>query len=115
MTNKKVLIVEDNKLNMKLVRSLLQMRKYRIFEADNAEKGLQLMRDHKPDLVLMDIKLPGMDGLKATQIIKNDDNLKNTPVVALPRMLCRVMRKKPSVPGVAATLPNRSIRKSFSK
>ncbi len=83
MGNEKVLIIEDNELNMKLVRSLLQLGKYRVFEADNAEKGLQLMRANRPDLVLMDIQLPGMNGLKATQIIKKDNDLKHTPVVAL--------------------------------
>ncbi len=65
MENKTILVIEDNELNMKLVRSLLQLQKYKIIEAENAEKGIQLARDHHPDLILMDIQLPGMDGLKA--------------------------------------------------
>jgi len=113
MANKKVLIVEDNALNMKLVRSLLQMRKYRIFEAENAEKGLQLMRDHKPDLVLMDIQLPGMDGLKATQIIKNDDNLKNTPVVALTSYAMQGDEKKAISAGCSGYITKPIDTKSF--
>ena len=83
MESKTILVVEDNELNMKLVRSLLQLANYQIIEANNAENGIQLARDHHPDLILMDIQLPGMDGLKASEIISNDENLKNIPIVAL--------------------------------
>ena len=83
MENKTILVVEDNDLNMKLVRSLLQLENYQIIEAENAEKGIQLACDHHPDLILMDIQLPGMDGLKATEFISNDENLKDIPIVAL--------------------------------
>ena len=83
MANKTVLVVEDNELNMKLVRSLLQIRNYGVLEAVDAETGIQLTRKHQPDLVLMDVQLPGIDGLKATQIIKGDPALKDIPVVAL--------------------------------
>ena len=83
MENKTIFVVEDNELNMKLVRSLLQLENYQIIEADNAEKGIQLARDHHPDLILMDIQLPGMDGLKAAEFISNDENLKDIPIVAL--------------------------------
>jgi CheY-like chemotaxis protein len=81
--NKTILIIEDNALNMKLFRSLLQLQKYNIIEAENAEKGIQLARDHHPDLILMDIQLPGMDGLRATELITNDENLKDIPILAL--------------------------------
>ena len=83
MANKTVLVVEDNELNMKLVRSLLKIRNYGVLEAMDAETGIQLTRKHQPDLVLMDVQLPGIDGLKATQIIKGDPALKDIPVVAL--------------------------------
>lgn len=83
MANKTVLVVEDNELNMKLVRSLLKIRNYGVLEAVDAETGIQLTRKHRPDLVLMDVQLPGIDGLKATQIIKGDPALKDIPVVAL--------------------------------
>ena len=83
MENKTILIIEDNELNMKLVRSMLQLGHYRILEAWDAESGIQLAREHLPDLILMDIQLPGMDGLNATRIIRNDPNLMNIPVVAL--------------------------------
>jgi two-component system, cell cycle response regulator len=78
-----ILVVEDNPLNMKLVRSLLTLTGYRVLEADDAEQGIQLASTHRPDLILMDIQLPGMDGLEATRIIKAREELKHIPVVAL--------------------------------
>ena len=78
-----VLVIEDNELNMKLVRSLLGIENYQVLEAVDAETGIQMAREHHPDLILMDIQLPGMDGLSATRIIKKDPELKDVPVVAL--------------------------------
>jgi CheY-like chemotaxis protein len=78
-----VLIIEDNQLNMKLVRSMLKLTHYQVFEAKDAEDGILLAREHLPDLILMDIQLPGIDGLDATKIIKDDPILKHIPVVAL--------------------------------
>jgi two-component system cell cycle response regulator len=83
MDSKTVLVVEDNQLNMKLVRELLKIAGCSSLEAVDAEMGLKLARKHRPDLILMDIQLPGMDGLSATQIIKNDSELNETPVIAL--------------------------------
>jgi CheY-like chemotaxis protein len=78
-----VLVIEDNELNMKLVRSLLGIKNYRVLEAYDAETGIQMACEHHPDLILMDIQLPGMDGLSATRIIKKDPELKDISVVAL--------------------------------
>ena len=83
MANETVLVIEDNEMNMKLVRSLLQIGKYSVLEASDAENGIQLAREHHPDLILMDIQLPGMDGLAATHEIKNDPEMKDISVVAL--------------------------------
>ena len=83
MTIKTILVVEDNELNMKLVRGLIKIGKYRMLEAIDAESGIEQIREQRPDLVLMDIQLPGMDGLSATKIIKEDPALKDIPVVAL--------------------------------
>jgi CheY-like chemotaxis protein len=83
MKIKTILVVEDNELNMKLVRGLIKIGKYRMLEANDAEFGIQLIREQQPDLVLMDIQLPGMDGLSATKIIKEDPDLKDIPIVAL--------------------------------
>ncbi len=78
-----ILIIEDNPVNMKLIRDLLQLGRYGILEASDAKTGIRLAREHKPDLILMDIQLPGMDGLSATRIIKQDPALRDIPVVAL--------------------------------
>ena len=83
MKSKKVLIVEDNELNMKLVVALLKMGQYSPLQASDAETGIQLARENNPDLILMDIQLPGMDGLSAAGVIKKDKNLQGIPVVAL--------------------------------
>jgi CheY-like chemotaxis protein len=83
MKIKTILVVEDNELNMKLVKGLIKIGKYRMLEATDAESGILLIREQRPDLVLMDIQLPGMDGLSATKIIKEDPSLKDIPIVAL--------------------------------
>jgi CheY-like chemotaxis protein len=78
-----ILVIEDDALNMKLTRSLLNIGGYGCLEASDAEEGLRLARQHLPDLILMDINLPGMDGLTATRIIKHDPLLLSIPVIAL--------------------------------
>jgi two-component system cell cycle response regulator len=83
MENKTILVVEDNELNLKLVKSVLQLKKYNVLEADTAEKGIQLAQEHRPDLILMDIQLPGMDGLDACRVLKKDEAFAHTPIVAL--------------------------------
>ena len=82
MKSKTILVIEDNELNMKLVRSLLKIGNYAMVEARDAETGIQLLQHHTPDLILMDIQLPGMDGLTATRMIKGDHTLKEIPVIA---------------------------------
>jgi CheY-like chemotaxis protein len=80
---RKILVVEDNSLNMKLVKVLLLQGGYTIIEATEAEMGIKLAKEHLPDLVLMDVQLPGMDGLTATKIIKEDPKLRGITIVAL--------------------------------
>lgn len=83
MADKTVLVIEDNEMNMKLMRAVLKTGNYQMLEAVDAETGLRLVREHHPDLILMDIQLPGMDGLSATKIIKKDPDLKDIPIFAL--------------------------------
>ncbi len=83
MENKNILVIEDNELNRKLVGALLQKGAYNILDAEDAEAGIRLAREHRPGLILMDIQLPGMDGLSATRMIKQDPELQEIPVVAL--------------------------------
>src|SRR6476661_9956269 len=79
----KVLIVEDNSANMTLAVFLLQSAGHSVLSARDAEAGLTLARDQQPDLILMDIQLPGMDGLQATALLKKDDATRGIPVIAL--------------------------------
>jgi len=80
---KTVLIVEDNELNMKLFHDLLQANGFETIETRNGIEALDLARKHKPDLILMDIQLPEVSGLEVTKWIKEDDELKAIPVIAV--------------------------------
>ena len=115
MERKTILIIEDNELNMKLVRSLLQIQEYKIIEAENAEKGIQMARDHQPDLILMDIQLPGMDGLRAAELISNDENLKDTPNLALTSYAMEGDKAKALAAGCVGYITKPIDTKNFSK
>ena len=80
---KTVLIVEDNELNMKLFHDLLQANGFNTIETRNGSEALGLARKHKPDMNLMDIQLPEVSGLEVTKWIKEDEELKAIPVVAV--------------------------------
>ena len=79
----KVLVIEDNVTNMTLAVFLLQSAGHSVLSATNAEAGLTLARDQQPNLILMDIQLPGMDGLRATVLLKQDEATRAIPVIAL--------------------------------
>lgn len=79
----RVLVVEDNAANMKLTAFLLESAGHEVLRATDAETGLTLARSEQPHLILMDIQLPGIDGLKAIQILKADDATRAIPVLAL--------------------------------
>ena len=80
---KTVLIVEDNELNMKLFNDLLEAHGYVTVQTRNGMEAIELARLHRPDLILMDIQLPEVSGLQVTQWIKNDEELKHIPVIAI--------------------------------
>jgi len=79
----RILIVEDNADNMSLATMLLESEGYAVLGAPDAEAGLTLARDERPHLILMDIQLPGMDGLEATRLLKRDDATRTIPVIAV--------------------------------
>jgi two-component system, cell cycle response regulator DivK len=83
MAAERILIVEDNEKNLKLVRDLLQVKGYQTLEAGTAELGIELARRHTPQLILMDIQLPGMDGVAALGQLKADPITAKIPVIAL--------------------------------
>ena len=78
-----VLIVEDNDKNLKLVRDVLQVKGYETIEAGTAEDGIVLARERNPDLVLMDIQLPGMNGIDALKVLRADASTARIPVIAV--------------------------------
>lgn len=80
---KTVMVVEDNDLNMKLFHDLLEAHGYNILQTKDGMEALRLAREHRPDLILMDIQLPEVSGLEVTKWIKEDDSLKSIPVVAV--------------------------------
>ena len=80
---KTVLIVEDNELNMKLFHDLLEAHGYNILQTKDGMEALDIAREHRPDLILMDIQLPGMDGLAAIEILKREETTRAIPVIVL--------------------------------
>jgi two-component system, cell cycle response regulator DivK len=80
---KTILVVEDNELNMRLFHDLLKANGYNILKAHDGLEGLQMAREHRPDLILMDIQLPGISGLAASKTIKEDDVLRTIPIIAV--------------------------------
>ena len=83
MANELILIVEDNEKNRKLVRDVLQFKGYRTIEAETGEDGVALAMEHKPDLILMDYHLPGIDGIEAFRRIRADSATAHIPIVAV--------------------------------
>lgn len=91
---KVILIVEDDKKNMILFNDILQFKGYSILQAVDGRMGVDLAKEHRPDLILMDIQLPVLDGLEATRIIKSDETCKNIPVIALTALVMSGDREK---------------------
>jgi len=88
-----ILIVEDNEKNMKLVRDVLQVKGYQTLEAATAEDGIALAQAHSPDLVLMDIQLPGMNGIEALGVLRENPATAHIPVIAVTASVMQQDRK----------------------
>lgn len=97
-----ILIVEDNEANMRLARLLLVNAGHSVLWASDAETGLTLAREKQPALILMDIQLPGMDGLAATRLLKQDPGTAHIPVIALTAMAMKEDREKTRLAGCDA-------------
>ncbi|KGB27204.1 chemotaxis protein CheY [Candidatus Liberibacter solanacearum] len=80
---KKVMIVEDNELNMKLFRDLIETSGYMSIQTRSGLEALEIARQHKPDIIIMDIQLPEISGLEITKQIKEDNELQDIPVIAV--------------------------------
>jgi len=89
-----ILIVEDNDKNLKLVRDVLQVKGFSTLEAGTAEDGIRLARESKPDLILMDIHLPGMSGIEALRVLRAEAATAAIPVIAVTASVMQQDRKQ---------------------
>ena len=89
-----VLIIEDNDKNLELVRDILQAKGYGTLEAGTAEDGLEIARRQAPDLILMDIQLPGMGGIEALEVLREDPATTALPVVAITASVMKADREQ---------------------
>ncbi len=89
-----ILVIEDDLMNRKLFGAVLGMAGYHYVMAEDAESGIEKARELAPTLILMDIKLPGMDGLTATKLIREDQELRHIPVIALTAFATKDDEKK---------------------
>jgi two-component system cell cycle response regulator DivK len=83
VANELILIIEDNEKNRRLCRDVLQVKGYKTIESETAEEGLKLALEQAPALILMDIQLPGMDGITAMKQLKADPNTQSIPIIAI--------------------------------
>ena len=90
----RILVVEDNPLNLKLVRDVLTVSGYDVVAAPSGEEGVRLAETCEPDLVLMDIQLPGMDGYEALRLLRQNSRLNTVPVVAVTAFAMREDRER---------------------
>jgi two-component system cell cycle response regulator DivK len=97
-----ILVVEDNAANLKLSTLLLRRAGHVVLEARDAEAGLMAAREHGPDLILMDLQLPGMDGLAATSLLKVEPCTASTPIVALTALAMKADEERSVVAGCDA-------------
>lgn len=82
-TKKKIMVVEDNPMNMILTREMLTVNGYEVIEAGNGSEAIKKFSAERPDLILMDINLPEMDGITATRLLKSNDACKGVPIIAI--------------------------------
>lgn len=83
MSDKSVMVVEDNEKNRKLMRVILKAKGYNVLEASTGEEALSVLKNQKPDIILMDIQLPGMDGITLVKLIKENPTMNDIPVIAV--------------------------------
>jgi two-component system cell cycle response regulator DivK len=94
MSEGTILVVEDNDKNLKLIRDVLQFAGYEVVAASSAELGVAMAIEHPPDLVLMDLQLPGMDGTEGLRQLRESPRTKNVPVVAVTAFAMRDDRER---------------------
>jgi len=106
MAGNRILIIEDNPMNLDLAADLLEVHGYVVLRAENALKGIELARAEQPDLILMDISLPDLDGLEATRKLRADPATQHLTVVALTAHAMKATRRWRWRPVAKGTSPN---------
>jgi two-component system cell cycle response regulator DivK len=114
-TPKTILVVEDNDLNLKLFGDLLEMSGYHVLKAREGMEALRLVREHRPDLIVMDIQLPGVSGLEVTKWIKEDHLLKAIPIVAVTALALKGDEQKIRAAGCDAYMSKPISTENFLK
>jgi two-component system cell cycle response regulator DivK len=99
VTPRRILVVEDNPLNLKLVRDVLQFAGYHVIEAQSGEEGLRVAEEDSPDLVLMDLQLPGIDGTETLHRLRRGPLRRDVPVVAVTAFAMAEDRERASLAG----------------
>ncbi len=109
----KVLVVEDNLINMQFVSELLKRAGYKVLEAMEADTGIVLAREEQPALILMDIQLPGMDGLTAVRLLKGDDKTRHIKIIAVTAFAMKGDRERMEDAGCDGYVPKPIRYKEF--
>ena len=94
MANELILVVEDNDKNRKLVRDVLTFKGYEIIEAETGEEGVHLAQERHPSLILMDIRLPGIDGIEALRQLRAEEATREIPIIAMTASVMTADRQK---------------------
>jgi two-component system cell cycle response regulator DivK len=113
MFGMKVLVIEDNPTNMKLTTDLLKRAGHTVFQAPDADRGIAIAREELPPLILMDIQLPGMDGLAATRILKGDETTRHIKIYALTAFAMKGDRERMLEAGCDGYIPKPIRYKEF--
>ncbi len=115
MAGETILIVEDNEANMELATDLLEMAGYLVLQAENAEVGIEIANAQLPNLVLMDVGLPGMDGLTATGILMHAEKTRHIPIVVVTAHAMKGDQEKAMQSGCAGYITKPIDTRAFSK
>lgn len=113
MSSKKILVVEDNEQNMELFCDILEAKGYKVLKAMDGEAGVELAKKEKPDLVIMDVQLPGMDGLTATKLIREDPSMKDVCIIAVTAHAMKGDEENFIKAGCSAYIPKPIVMKDF--
>jgi two-component system cell cycle response regulator DivK len=111
--SKRILVVEDQEDNRRILRDLLTSADYEMTEAENGEQALEAVKKQRPDLILMDIQLPVLDGYEATRRIKADPALKDVPIIAVTSYALSGDEAKARAAGCDDFVPSRPRGRSF--